>query len=55
MNRLFDFIEEHNWAKWAVGFVLIVAGLSLVSRALYTHHPRSTMEPASLSHLTPGP
>lgn len=28
MNRLFDFIEEHNWAKWALGFVLIVAGLS---------------------------
>ena len=28
MNRLLDFIEEHGWAKWAVGFALIVAALS---------------------------
>ncbi len=28
MNQLFDFIEEHRWGKWAVGFVLIVAALS---------------------------
>lgn len=28
MNQLLDFIEEHSWAKWAVGFVLIVIALS---------------------------
>ncbi|HUF45149.1 MAG TPA: amino acid ABC transporter permease [Aestuariivirgaceae bacterium] len=28
MNRLLDLIEEHNWAKWAVGFVLVVVALS---------------------------
>ena len=54
MNRLFDFIEEHNWAKWAVGFVLIVAGLSPIGFAGPTAALFGADAPASAAWLTIG-
>jgi polar amino acid transport system permease protein len=52
MNRLFDFIEEHNWAKWALGLVLIVAGLSPIGFAGLTAALFGADAPPSAGWLT---
>ncbi len=54
MNQLFDFIEEHSWSKWAVGFVLIVAGLSPMGFVGPTEALFGAGAPASAAWLTIG-
>jgi polar amino acid transport system permease protein len=52
MNQLFDFIEEHGWAKLAVGFVLIVIALSPIGFIGPTQWLFGPDAPASAAWLT---